>query len=137
MLFFLKQKTAYEVRCSDWSSDVCSSDLARRGDFQALGAGDRILDIEHGADRAADIGAIVYGDAAVMGGTAAVALEHDLQGRPLGTDQLDANEQKAYRIQRGRNQVRNPSNRINSPRSEEQTPEPQSIMRHSYAVFCL
>src|SRR3546814_17402577 len=27
MLFFVKQKTAYELRISDWSSDVCSSDL--------------------------------------------------------------------------------------------------------------
>src|SRR3546814_6252758 len=26
-LFFFKQKTAYELRISDWSSDVCSSDL--------------------------------------------------------------------------------------------------------------
>src|SRR3546814_3237581 len=26
-LFFVKQKTAYEMRISDWSSDVCSSDL--------------------------------------------------------------------------------------------------------------
>src|SRR3546814_9516390 len=29
-VFFLKQKTAYEMRISDWSSDVCSSDLGRR-----------------------------------------------------------------------------------------------------------
>src|SRR3546814_9549528 len=28
MVFFFKQKTAYEMRISDWSSDVCSSDLA-------------------------------------------------------------------------------------------------------------
>src|SRR3546814_3351682 len=28
MVFFVKQKTAYEMRISDWSSDVCSSDLA-------------------------------------------------------------------------------------------------------------
>src|SRR3546814_10992960 len=28
-VFFFKQKTAYELRISDWSSDVCSSDLAR------------------------------------------------------------------------------------------------------------
>src|SRR3546814_17363508 len=28
MIFFFKQKTAYEMRISDWSSDVCSSDLA-------------------------------------------------------------------------------------------------------------
>src|SRR3546814_16305990 len=29
-VFFFKQKTAYEMRISDWSSDVCSSDLPRR-----------------------------------------------------------------------------------------------------------
>src|SRR3546814_10733773 len=29
--FFFKQKTAYEMRISDWSSDVCSSDLLVRG----------------------------------------------------------------------------------------------------------
>src|SRR3546814_7205355 len=30
MFFFFKQKTAYEVRISDWSSDVCSSDLSKK-----------------------------------------------------------------------------------------------------------
>src|SRR3546814_7839128 len=29
-VFFFKQKTAYEMRISDWSSDVCSSDLVGR-----------------------------------------------------------------------------------------------------------
>src|SRR3546814_8987936 len=29
VFFFFKQKTAYEMRISDWSSDVCSSDLQR------------------------------------------------------------------------------------------------------------
>src|SRR3546814_15394971 len=29
--FFFKQKTAYEMRISDWSSDVCSSDLPETG----------------------------------------------------------------------------------------------------------
>src|SRR3546814_10751647 len=29
--FFFKQKTAYEMRISDWSSDVCSSDLDMKG----------------------------------------------------------------------------------------------------------
>ena len=29
--FFFKQKTAYEIGTGDWSSDVCSSDLAGRG----------------------------------------------------------------------------------------------------------
>src|SRR3546814_8885119 len=44
--FFFKQKTAYEMRISDWSSDVCSSDLypnqtadAPEPDFQAPGYG--------------------------------------------------------------------------------------------------
>src|SRR3546814_20908345 len=30
VFFFFKQKTAYEMRISDWSSDVCSSDLKRK-----------------------------------------------------------------------------------------------------------
>src|SRR3546814_13328962 len=30
LFFFFKQKTAYEMRISDWSSDVCSSDLRLR-----------------------------------------------------------------------------------------------------------
>src|SRR3546814_17849673 len=30
LFFFFKQKTAYEMRISDWSSDVCSSDLLER-----------------------------------------------------------------------------------------------------------
>src|SRR3546814_8914874 len=32
--FFFKQKTAYEMRISDWSSDVCSSDLPFKGDVE-------------------------------------------------------------------------------------------------------
>src|SRR3546814_4539261 len=39
MCFFFKQKTAYEMRISDWSSDVCSSDLARIRDIETLVAG--------------------------------------------------------------------------------------------------
>src|SRR3546814_808442 len=33
LVFFFKQKTAYEMRISDWSSDVCSSDLLRADIF--------------------------------------------------------------------------------------------------------
>src|SRR3546814_10815143 len=35
-LFFFKQKTAYEMRISDWSSDVCSSDLVPRADLDVI-----------------------------------------------------------------------------------------------------
>src|SRR3546814_15021191 len=34
MFFFFKQKTAYEMRISDWSSDVCSSDLLAGGTLE-------------------------------------------------------------------------------------------------------
>src|SRR3546814_13167347 len=34
LFFFFKQKTAYEMRISDWSSDVCSSDLLDPADFR-------------------------------------------------------------------------------------------------------
>src|SRR3546814_3907323 len=37
--FFFKQKTAYEMRISDWSSDVCSSDLGRPRRSPATPAG--------------------------------------------------------------------------------------------------
>src|SRR3546814_17844083 len=37
LFFFCKQKTAYEMRISDWSSDVCSSDLRRRASRREAG----------------------------------------------------------------------------------------------------
>src|SRR3546814_2908969 len=40
VFFFFKQKTAYEMRISDWSSDVCSSDLL---DIEAIRFPDRLI----------------------------------------------------------------------------------------------
>src|SRR3546814_19563660 len=40
MFFFFKQKTAYDMRISDWSSDVCSSDLLSK-EHASSSAGDR------------------------------------------------------------------------------------------------
>src|SRR3546814_3096679 len=37
VFFFFKQKTAYELRISDWSSDVCSSDLLAHDEAVGLG----------------------------------------------------------------------------------------------------
>src|SRR3546814_21109062 len=45
LFFFFKQKTAYEMRISDWSSDVCSSDLRSAGDCRRQGPAFRI-DVE-------------------------------------------------------------------------------------------
>src|SRR3546814_4723556 len=39
VVFFCKQKTAYEMRISDWSSDVCSSDLSGGGVWQGCAIG--------------------------------------------------------------------------------------------------
>src|SRR3546814_4238896 len=48
--FFFKQKTAYEMRISDWSSDVCSSDLPRAAPRQAQAEGPR-RDVDRGPER--------------------------------------------------------------------------------------
>src|SRR3546814_9191686 len=40
VFFFFQQKTAYDMRISDWSSDVCSSDLATVESLVAAAAGD-------------------------------------------------------------------------------------------------
>src|SRR3546814_7380240 len=39
VFFFFKQKTAYEMRISDWSSDVCSSDLNMKTAVDRVGRG--------------------------------------------------------------------------------------------------
>src|SRR3546814_5615802 len=62
--FFFKQKTAYEMRISDWSSDVCSSDLCaqrrqilRRVDVeQFVGGGDDMVCFQDHLARAAVAG---------------------------------------------------------------------------------
>src|SRR3546814_3095912 len=82
-VFFFKQKTAYEMRISDWSSDVCSSDLFETVDlrhpdveqdaarlelteaFQKIspateGAGAELGGAKYEADRPADVAIIVH-----------------------------------------------------------------------------
>src|SRR3546814_12786552 len=46
MFFFFKQKTAYEMRISDWSSDVCSSDLVISDPLAHLGLEGRVFRAE-------------------------------------------------------------------------------------------
>src|SRR3546814_18052003 len=56
-VFFFKQKTAYEMRSSDWSSDVCSSDLGDvgAGEFQREFGG------SYGTHIVGDLGVTYYG----------------------------------------------------------------------------
>src|SRR3546814_9067298 len=58
LFFFVEQKTAYDMRISDWSSDVCSSDLrfANSSGLQAIG--DNIL-VETAASGTPQVGAAV------------------------------------------------------------------------------
>src|SRR3546814_2788263 len=100
-MFFFKQKTAYEMRISDWSSDVCSSDLA-------------------GPDRPS-------------------------RRRP-SSDRSDTNScwmscpytgWESPRTARNGSRPSVRTARYRSARSEEHTSELQSLMRISYAVFCL
>src|SRR3546814_4909021 len=59
--FFFKQKTAYEMRISDWSSDVCSSDLLQRARrLPGGGAAHRCRDARR--DPATDRGMVRPGD---------------------------------------------------------------------------
>src|SRR3546814_8744700 len=58
IFFFFKQKTAYEMRISDWSSDVCSSDLIegpqQRQDSQRLLHRPALIGIDHEGRLAAE-----------------------------------------------------------------------------------
>src|SRR3546814_8985159 len=70
--FFCKQKTAYEMRISDWSSDVCSSDLTspaasagpRKFKFEAGSEGFRTFQAVHEGLGSIDVRLFDFGNAA-------------------------------------------------------------------------
>src|SRR3546814_8664489 len=68
IFFFFKQKTAYEMRISDWTSDVCSSDL-----------GKRLKETRHGATRSTGPGTGRGGPHGRLPGRA-VQAGHDFPG---------------------------------------------------------
>src|SRR3546814_2007511 len=78
ILFFFKQKTAYEVRISDWSSDVCSSDLQReRGRQHGKPADEAHVPLVRGqsghGDGADSLGTTAIGAGRAAGGAASMA----------------------------------------------------------------
>src|SRR3546814_4150864 len=97
MFFFFKQKTAYEMRISDWSSDVCSSDL-----FAGM-----TLGLFQNPAKALSIAETAHSEAMTR----------------FGIERHSRSITGIYR------QL--------LTRSEEHTSELQSLMRISYAVFCL
>src|SRR3546814_1616851 len=128
--FFFKQKTAYEMRISDWSSDVCSSDLAAKPPRRAPShGGARAIPSAPPCTSSAspnrphrEIFAIkdrkftcvtAFGTAGGWSGT----MEHHVTLQVWGAGFALAED-------------------VRRIRSEEHTSELQSLMRSSYAVFC-
>src|SRR3546814_1397947 len=136
LFFFFKQKTAYEMRISDWSSDVCSSDLrgrellARQVHRVAVGAHHVVLDAD------AAVGAEGVDARPVDGVGVAVLLELLEQHVDHVDARLDGHHHA--RLQHARQaQERMSLGRLDPAagvRSEEHTSELQSLMRNSYAV---
>src|SRR3546814_5883827 len=126
LFFFFKQKTAYEMRISDWSSDVCSSDLLSESAIRRAAETVKLVAQGHGGEIALAqprTNARLYTD------------ENPLELVPFARkvalcQQIDA----AARARDPR--VAQDSVGI-SGRSEEHTSELQSQMRHTYAVFCM
>src|SRR3546814_6524921 len=126
--FFFRQKTAYEMRISDWSSDVCSSDLVKLGLFPGLGGTVRLARVA-GAPLAIDWitgGAPAKAPAALAVGVVdAVSAPEALRGAAL--DRLrEATASIDWRVRRQA-----------KARSEKHTSEPHSLIRLPYALFFL
>src|SRR3546814_5765203 len=128
MFFFCKQKTAYEMRISDWSSDVCSSDRAA---LHAVEVEVRlVVDAPEliGDERAVDVG---------MERRVGVHVHDRRHGAVVGDEVARLDTQHAFLelpIAPHRHVV---VQHAVTARSEEHTSELQSLMRISYAVFCL
>src|SRR3546814_3051892 len=132
MFFVFKQKTAYEMRISDWSSDVCSSDLL--------------------AEDAAEIRAaqalryrVFYESMAAKPTPEMAAARRDFDTFDDFCDHLLVFDEErgsgaeavvgTYRVMRREGAAAR--GQFYTSRSEEHTSELQSLMRISYAVFCL
>src|SRR3546814_4351001 len=123
-MFFFKQKTAYDMRISDWSSDVCSSDLFIFGDVAtAILVEDK------------EIAPAGHWD--ILGTKLKTVFSNNIRNNfgflnrgHGGIDQSGPTSDKLF-VQEGRKVFKE------VVRSEEHTSELQSLMRISYAVFCL
>src|SRR3546814_3217033 len=119
--FFFKQKTAYEMRISDWSSDVCSSDLSipPGAARQQLGKGEPRSSWHPHCRRLSATG---------------TGLDYE----PEATDALFRDLDAAVCIGLGAQLCQSQYRLAGYDyRSDEHTSELQSLMRLSCAVFCL
>src|SRR3546814_5152805 len=149
VFFFFKQKTAYEMRISDWSSDVCSSDLVIFGQ-QAVVDQTLITLLSGGHGLLIGVPGLAKTRLVETLGTVFGLEDKRVQCTPdlmpadiLGSEVLEENEvgRRSFRFIAGpvfcqllmADEINRASPRT---RSEEHTSELQSLMRISYAVFC-
>src|SRR3546814_1795278 len=131
--FFFKQKTAYEMRISDWSSDVCSSDLqsmmratttpSRPSPRRCMSSTSRPIAVRRSARPSA---------VALYATCWRSQLAGNFMWLPVTIRSGEVNQTAEVRKER---KMRKEQQR--DVRSEEHTSELQSLMRISYAVFCL
>src|SRR3546814_8636223 len=113
VFFFFKQKTAYEMRISDWSSDVCSSDLL-------------LVDVSERSVQSTILRVNCFESSIGEREGPALSGLRDPEGSSFFMDIVPSQA----------NRLTETSSCIDK-RSEEHTSELQSLMRISYAVFCL
>src|SRR3546814_998935 len=120
LFFFFKQKTAYEMRISDWSSDVCSSDL--RASLHPYPLMSRLIVMQ------------CRSKVAHVKGLLTLRAHHPVLCLVLW---LAVNALAGGLVWVAGHCFFSTENRSVVIRSEEHTSELQSLMRISYAVFCL
>src|SRR3546814_8102083 len=131
--FFFTQKAAYELRISDWSSDVCSSDLV-----EVLVAQDDV------GGHAIGLGALEAPGTQLIAGMAGERRRRATEGERgavVGDPLAEAHEERAAVVELPAHAIvgdlRDAALVAAEHRSEEHTSELQSLMRISYAVFSL
>src|SRR3546814_10017171 len=117
--------TAYEMRISDWSSDVCSSDL-RYETIRQLGYA--VTKGERDPESAA-IACPVFSRGTTLFGALSVVIPLYRFNDNMVETLVPEMKRTAFELSQDLGGI--------SPRSEEHTSELQSLMRISYAVFCL
>src|SRR3546814_8158584 len=142
VLFVFKQKTAYELRISDWSSDVCSSDL----DFEARRGREIKAHCDHlGIVEIAPVAKVAHEHVEPPRPEPAQHRKVDgMRRQPLEADLGEwpgrGGEKQRTAVARAPPMLHEPA--IDRPvaqlvSSEEHTSELQSLLRSSNAVFCL
>src|SRR3546814_3445155 len=131
--FCFKQKTAYDMRISDWSSDVCSSDLFENITFDKfirpyIDSVDKARAMVQQINKAAETDGfrpIIFDTIVNQDIREILATSNgfmiDIFSTFLAPLEQELSEHSSYSV---------------GKRSEEHTSELQSLMRTSYAVFC-